>query len=276
MPSFDSVPHAGLLEKLAKRIADDEMMWVCKQILKAGGKQGIPQGSVMGPLFANVYLTPVDRMLERAQEATREGEAESVRYTRFADDLVVQVSTSYWRRHWAAKVERRLREELGKLGLSVNEDKSRIVDFGRGEPFDFLGYTFRRVDNPKKGPGKKMALCRPQRKRRPQFLRRLTEVLRRARHVPVEEVVRTGVNPRVRGWVNYFRWGNSGRDLSFVKWQVHQKVCRFASRQRPKRRKGKRGWTTWSDPEVYGQWKLYQDYRVYFRSESISDVNQQP
>lgn len=83
----------------------------------------------------------VDKMLEGAQEVTREGDAESVRYTRFADDLVVQVSSSFWRRHWAAKVEKRLREELGKLGLRINEEKSRIVNFGAGEPFEFLGYT---------------------------------------------------------------------------------------------------------------------------------------
>lgn len=193
-----------------------------------------------------------------------------------ATRLVVQVSSSFWRRHWAAKVEKRLREEIGKLGLRINEEKSRIVDLGAGEPFDFLGYTFRRVDNPKQGPGRKMALCRPQRKRRTQFLRNLRQMLRNVRHVPVEEVVKTGVNPKVRGWVNYFRWGNSGRDLSFVRWQVHQKVCRFASRQRPKRRKGHRGWTTWSDQEVYGQWKLYRDYRVQGRSESSRAVDKQP
>lgn len=83
---FDSVPHDGMLRKLAERIDDDKLMWLCKQILKSGGKQGLPQGSVIGPLFANVYLTEVDRMLERAQEVTREGGVESVRYTRFADD----------------------------------------------------------------------------------------------------------------------------------------------------------------------------------------------
>ena len=107
-----------------------------------------------------------------------------------------------------------------------------------------------------------MVLCRPQKKKRTRFLRELSHTLRRRLHVPVEEVVQRVVNPRVRGWVNYFRWGNSGWDLRFVKQQVDRKVRRFASRQRPKRKKGGRGWTTWSEQEIYGDWKLYSDYRV--------------
>ena len=74
------------------------------------------------------------------------------------------------------------------------------------------------------------------------------------------------VNPRVRGWTNYFRWGNSARDLSFVKWQVDRKVRRFASRQQSKKRKGGRGWTTWRSEEIYKEWGLYNDYRVSWSS----------
>jgi len=180
---FDTVRQDVLLSKLAQRIADDEVMWLCKQILRSGGKRGLPQGSVIGPLFANVFLNGVDQMLERAQEATRNGPYENARYTRFADDLVVQVSGHPRARNWAAKVERRLREELAKLDLEVNEDKSRTVEYGKGEPYDFLGYTFRWVDNYRRGPGEKMVLCRPQKKRRTRFLRSLTEVLRKVRHV---------------------------------------------------------------------------------------------
>ena len=73
-------------------------------------------------------------------------------------------------------------------------------------------------------------------------------------------------NPRVRGWVSYFRWGNAGRDLGFVATQVEKKLRRFASRQRPKRRGG-RGWTTWSAREIYEAWGLFHDYRVLPRSE---------
>jgi RNA-directed DNA polymerase len=263
---FDTVRHDLLLSKLARRIQDDDLLWLCKSILKSAGKRGLPQGSVIGPLWANVFLNDVDRMLEQAQAATKQGAYDVVSYTRFADDLVVLVSTHPRAAHWAEKVEKRLREELTKLDLSVNEDKTRVVKFGAGEPFDFLGYTFRWVDQ-QGAPGKKRVLARPQKKKRTRLLRELGETMRKRLHVPVVEVVQRLVNPKVRGWVNYFRWGNAARDLAFVRWQVEQKVRRFASRQRPKRRGG-RGWTTWSVQEIYGAWKLFSSYKVSRRSES--------
>lgn len=263
---FDSVRHDLLLAKLAQRIDDDDLMWLCKRILKSGGKRGLPQGSVIGPLWANVFLNDLDQMLEHAQEATKQGAYEVVRYTRFADDLVVLVSGHPNAAHWLPKVERRIREEIARLDLTINEEKTRIVDFAAGEPFDFLGYTFRWVDQQHQ-PGRKMALCRPQKKKRTRLLRNLSERLKHSLHRPVEWVVQRVVNPMVRGWVNYFRWGNAGRDLSFVKWQVDLKVRRFASRQRPKR-KGGRPWTTWSTKELYEEWKLFDDYGVSWCSES--------
>ena len=257
---FDTVRHDLLLSRLARRIDDDDLMSLCKRILKSGGKRGLPQGSVVGPLWANVYLNDVDKMLEQAQEATKQGKYEVVRYTRFADDLVVLVSAHPSAVHWAAKVEKRLREELYKLDLTINEEKSRTVDFAAEEPFDFLGYTFRWVSR-REEPGRKMVLSRPRRKKRTAFLRELGSKLRRNLHHPVKWVVPHVVNPAVRGYVNYFRWGNAGRDLDFVKWQVEVKVRRFASRQRPKRKGGRR-WSTWSVKEIYGEWGLHSNYSV--------------
>jgi RNA-directed DNA polymerase len=67
---FDTVRHDLLLAKLARRVQDDDVLWLCKSILKSGGQRGLPQGSVIGPLWANVFLNEVDRMLEQAQVAT--------------------------------------------------------------------------------------------------------------------------------------------------------------------------------------------------------------
>jgi RNA-directed DNA polymerase len=263
---FDTVRHDLLLAKIARRLRDDDLLWLCKRILKASGQRGIPQGSVIGPLWANVFLDDVDRMLERIQVEAKQGRYEVVQYTRFADDMVVLVDSHPKARHWKARVEQQLREALKELDLTVNEDKSRTVDFGAGETFDFLGYTFRWV-NQRKDPRKKMVLSRPQKKKRNAFLEQLGEAMRRRLFMPVAKVVKQVVNPRVRGWVNYFRWGNSGRDLSYVAWQVDRKVRRFASRQRPKRRGG-RSWTTWSTNDIYEKWGLFRDYGVAWCSES--------
>lgn len=267
---FDSVRHDLLLRKIARRVNDDDLLWLCKRILKASGKRGIPQGSVIGPLWAHVFLDDVDRVLEQIQVEAKQGPYEVVRYTRFADDLVVLVSSHARARHWVSRVEQRLREELAKLDLIVNEEKSRTVDFGTGKSFDFLGYTFRWIDQ-RNDSGKKMVLARPQKKKRTEFLRHLGDAMRRRLFMPVTKLVKVVVNPRVRGWVNYFRWGNAGRDLSYVGWQVDRKVRRFASRQRPKRRGG-RGWITWSYQDIYETWGLFHDYRVAWCSESKRSV----
>lgn len=262
---FDTVKHDKLLSKIAQRINDDDVMWLCKRILKASGKVGLPQGSVIGPLWSNLYLNDVDKMLEKAQAVTRQGRYEVCRYTRFADDLIVLVSTQPSAKHWGAKVEARLREEFATLGLTVNDDKSKVLDFSTGESFDFLGYSFFLAPS-RDDPQKRVVIKRPQKKRRTRFLREIGEVLGRSLHIPVKEVVQSKLNPRLRGWVNYFRWGNSGKDLSYVRWQVDKKIRQFASRQRPKRRGG-RTWTTWSASEIYGKWGLFSDYRVSWCSE---------
>src|ERR1700693_4221330 len=85
---FDTVRHHLLLDKVARRINDDEVMRLLNLMLTASGKQGVPQGGVISPLLSNIYLTEVDRMLERAKEATRYGKYTNIEYARFADDLV--------------------------------------------------------------------------------------------------------------------------------------------------------------------------------------------
>ena len=142
------------------------------------------------------------------------------------------------RLHHYSKIGLLVIDELGFLAFD-NRKKSRIVDFGAGESFDFLGYTFRWMDS-EKTPGKKVVFARPRKKKRTEFLRALTATMWKCLHWPVVQVVQRIVNPRVRGWVNYFRWGNAIRDLQFVL-AGRPEVRRFASRQRPKRRGGPPG-----------------------------------
>ena len=112
---FDNVRHDRLLEKVAQRVNDADIMYLLKVMLKASGKKGVPQGGVISPLLSNIYLNEVDRMLERAREVTRYGKFTSIEYARFADDLVILIA-AHKRHDWLiAAVEKRLREEFAEL-----------------------------------------------------------------------------------------------------------------------------------------------------------------
>ena len=112
---FDNVRHHILMEKVAERVNDDDVMRLLKLILKATGKKGVPQGGVISPLLSNIYLNEVDRMLERAQKVTRYRRYTSVEYVRYADDLVVLID---WhpRNDWLQRaVMKRLGEEFDRI-----------------------------------------------------------------------------------------------------------------------------------------------------------------
>jgi RNA-directed DNA polymerase len=139
---FDTVRHDLLVQKVAHRVQDAEILHLLTLMLKASGKRGVPQGGVISPLLSNIYLTEVDAMLERAKAITRDGTTTYVEYARYADDLVILVN-GQWRNGWLLRaVGRRLREEFAKLDLRVNEAKSRVADLTQGEAFGFLGFTF--------------------------------------------------------------------------------------------------------------------------------------
>jgi len=252
---FDNVRHHLLLEKVAKRVNDPDVMALLKMILKASGKKGVPQGGVISPLLSNVYLNEVDRMLERAREVTRNGRYTYLEYVRWADDLVILVDA--YRRHdwllWAVK--KRLREELVGLQVEVNEEKSRTVDLAKGESFGFLGFDFRRVRSLR---GVWRAQYTPQMKRRTALLRKLKVVFRRFQSQPVGRVVKI-INPILRGWVNYFAMGHSSRCFGYVRDWVEKKIRRHMMRARKLQGFG---WTRWSRRWLYDMLGLFGNYRV--------------
>ena len=254
---FDTVQHSLLLDKVAKRVRDDQVMRLLKMILKATGKKGVPQGGVISPVLSNLYLNEVDRMLERAMKATRFKQYTAVQYARFADDLVILVD-AHPRPEWLlAAVTKRLREEIGKLRVEINEEKSRIVDLRKGESFGFLGFDFRLVRSLK---GTWRPQYTPKLKKRTAILAKLREIFRRNKSQRVGRVTEL-INPILRGWVNYFAVGHSSRCFAFIEDWVEKKIRRHM--MRAKKRKGF-GWKRWSREWLYDVLGLFSDYRVRY------------
>ena len=252
---FDNVRHDRLLAKVAARVNDADVMRLLRMILKASGKKGVPQGGVISPLLSNLYLNEVDRMLERAKEVTRRGQYTYVEYARYADDLVILVD-AYPQHDWLLKaVSKRLREELARLGVEVNEEKSRVVDLTKGESFGFLGFEFRRIRSLR---GVWRAQYAPQLKKRTALLRKLKEIFRRYQSEPADRVVEL-INPILRGWVAYFAVGHSSRCFSFVRDWVEKKMRRHLMRARQRRGFG---WRRWSGRWLSEGLGLFNGYRV--------------
>jgi RNA-directed DNA polymerase len=252
---FDNVRHDRLLEKVARRVDDADIMHLLKMMLKASGKKGVPQGGVISPLLSNLYLNEVDRMLERAREVTRDGKYTYVEYARFADDLVVLID-AYKRHDWLiGAVTKRLREEFAKLQVEINDEKSRTVNLKRGESFGFLGFDFRYLRSLR---GAMRPHYTPKLKKRTALLRELKEVFRRHRSQPIDRVISL-INPMLRGWVNYFAVGHSSECFSYIKDWVEKKVRRHLAQAR--KRKGF-CWKRWNRSWLYDTLRLFNGYRV--------------
>ncbi len=252
---FDTVRHDVLLRKVACRVDDEQIMRLLKQILKVGGKRGVPQGGVISPLLSNIYLNEVDKMLEKAKEVTRHERYTYLEYARFADDLIILVD-GYKQWEWLAKsAYQRLLEELATLGVELNTEKTRFVDLEKGENFSFLGFDYRRCKTMK---GKMGVRVVPKMKARTALLRKLKDVFRRFVSQPVDRLIQL-INPILRGWVNYFRVGQSSRCFGYVRDWVEKKVRRHLMRAR--KRQGF-GWTRWSRSWLYQTLGLFSDYKV--------------
>ena len=194
-------------------------------------------------------------MLERAKEVTRRGRYTYLAYARFADDLVILVD-AYAQHDWLLKaVEKRLREELAVLHVTINDTKSRIVDLAKGESFGFLGFEFRRV---RSRTGKWRAYYPPLLKKRTSLLRKLKDIFRRHQSQPIDRVIYF-ITPIVRGWVRYFAIGDASRCFGFIKDWVEKKVRRHLMRARKLRGFG---WKRWSRQWLYEGLGVFNDYRV--------------
>lgn len=210
---FDSIPHDKLMACVRMRVVDRSVlrligMWLKAPVVekKDGGKltvkrndQGTPQGGVISPLLANIYLHWFDRVFHRTEGPAQWAKAKLVRY---ADDFVVLAR--YQSQRLRSFIEGKLE---GWMGLVVNRDKTRVVNLKEPKTsLDFLGYTFR-FDRDRHGGAFRYLNLEPSAK----ALAREREALRQMTgpdqsHTPLPELI-AGINRHLKGWGNYFNLG---------------------------------------------------------------------
>jgi RNA-directed DNA polymerase len=210
---FDTIPHKKLMACVRMRVVDSSVLklirlWLEAPVAEPSDKpgnqprikrndKGTPQGGVISPLLANIYLHWFDKAFHSAQGPAHWAKARLVRY---ADDFVVLA------RYQSEQLRQYIEDKLEQwLGLELNREKTRIVDVKK-QSLDFLGYTFCHV-NSRWYPGTKVLSMRPSTKavqRQKDALRELTGA--RSRTVPVTELIGT-INRQLRGWSNYFGHG---------------------------------------------------------------------
>jgi len=198
---FDTIPQEALIDRVAEEVADGTVLRLIRSFLRAGVMSegqfqrtiaGTPQGGVISPLLANIYLHSFDQLMEDR----------GLRMTRYADDFVILCRSRRAAERVMGNVQRYLE---GQLGLTVNREKSKVVHLSEG--FVFLGYEFGTWG---RRPGPKAIL---------QFKQRIRELTRRNQTIPVDKMVREQLNPYLRGWAGYFGYGQvKQRFLGYDQW----------------------------------------------------------
>jgi group II intron reverse transcriptase/maturase len=255
---FDNIRHSVLLEKIARRVQDPQVLHLVKQVIKVSGQGGVPQGGPFSPLAANIYLNDVDWAFEAIRSKTAEGPFEAVNYHRFADDIVITVSGHSSKRGWAERALQRLQEQLAPLGVELNTEKTAIVNTLEGDAFGFLGFDLRRVA--KRHRSDCFILLTPKKKARKAVKAKIRDLIRHAGATPIKDLI-ARLNAAVAGWVNYFRVGNSSRAFSEVRDYLEMKVRTLLTR-RKRRKKRSVGWRRWSNEYLYGALGLFWDWKI--------------
>jgi len=255
---FDTVEHGKLMKLIARRISDGQILHVIRQwmdcgYMEEGGQhrqsdRGTPQGGVISPLLANIYLHPVDRAFERSRLGNIKNG--SIHLIRYADDVMILAQ---------GKLERGialLERYLNRLGLRLNQGKTRKLTLTQGAIVDFLGFRFRNVRSRK--TGKRLILVDPSRRSQERFRETVRRYVHHSIPLRAKEQVQN-LNRYLRGWMGYFRLGHGSDTFHELAHFVNKRVRHVIWR-----RKGHRGygWNKLTSDYIYGQLGLFYDYHA--------------
>jgi RNA-directed DNA polymerase len=240
---FDSIPHDKLMACLRMRITDRSVlqlirMWLETPVVEGGGSsgepekwsrsgKGTPQGGVISPLLANLYLHWFDKVFCRSSEAAK-AKAKLVRY---ADDFVVLAP-----RYVGAELNRFIENKLEDwLGLEINREKTRVVNLrDKGASLDFLGFTFRYYDD-LKGRVRQYLNVSPSAKALQKEREKVKEMTGSSQcYKPLPELIES-LNRQLDGWANYFNFGYPRMAFREINWYVRDRLKQHLRRrsQRP-------------------------------------------
>lgn len=246
---FDHLDHEQLMAAVRRRVSDGAVLRLIYRWLKAGiwvgavfedSEAGTPQGGVLSPLLANIYLHALDQGFLKQKEFLG-------RMTRFADDFLIQCGT----RQHAERALCWVQAQVGKLALRLNAAKTGIV--ADAEPgFNFLGFHHRRVPVRDRHGPRQSLLRWPSQKACQKFRERLRETLQRQGLLGDGRKwgkVRDRVNRYLRGWGSYFRHGQGTRVLGKLDRYVRERLARYLARSQPTGKKRRR--RRWEDFQVW-------------------------
>jgi RNA-directed DNA polymerase len=269
---FDTIPHAELMKSLARRLSDRKMLRLLKLWLKvpvaepaagggwrySGGKRatrGTPQGGVISPLLANLYMNRYLKVFRLRGLDRRYG----ARLVNYADDFVVLC------RYGATEVLAQSRRWFAQMGLTLNEQKTRVCE-GRRESFTFLGYTFGPMRYRKDGHWYLGAA--PAKKAVKRIKGRIRRILRPSNQAPWDVVV-GDLNRLLRGWVNYFDYGTRLMAYRAVDHYVWERTRHFLRRRH---KVPSRGTRRFSADVVFGELGVFQLRRFHLASPAHARV----
>jgi group II intron reverse transcriptase/maturase len=254
---FDTVEHWKLMKLLARRISDGKILHVIKQWLSCGyiednqhhqSKRGTPQGGVISPLLANVYLNPIDKAFER--NGIKTISKGSIHIVRYADDMIILAQ-----KNLDIGIEL-LKYYTERLGLSLNEEKTRRLNLKEEKKVEFLGFQFQRVESRKTKD--RLILVSPSPNSQKRCREKIRKLINHKLPVKVEDQIRN-LNVFLEGWTNYFRLGNSSKALNQICHYVNKRVRRLI--QRHKGRNGY-GWNKITSADIYTRLGLFYNYKV--------------